>query len=128
VSDGRRSRALGTVEWSADGCKACPDTVRDGKMPLRQAQGKLSRQPAGPFDSAQGRPQALQANSALEAPGYFQPSLRDFTKPPSRESLKGMLIQSVCEAAAEYFVERGEKVESGCTLYGVGLSVHHGPS
>ena len=29
-------------------------------MPLRQAQGKLSRQPAGPFDSAQGRPLALQ--------------------------------------------------------------------
>jgi hypothetical protein len=30
-------------------------------MPLRQAQGRLSRQPAGPFGFAQGRPPALQS-------------------------------------------------------------------
>jgi len=49
------------------GLKARTDTnLREGKMPLRQAQGKLSRQPAGPFDSAQGRLPALQSD--CEAP------------------------------------------------------------
>jgi len=32
------------------------------------------------------------ANPALEAPGYFQPSLRDLAKPLSRESLKAMFV------------------------------------
>jgi hypothetical protein len=36
----------------------------EGRMPLRQAQGKLSRQPAGPFDSAQGRLPALRMRIA----------------------------------------------------------------
>jgi len=35
------------------------------------------------------------ANPALEAPGYFQASLRDFTKPLSRLSLNGMFIKLV---------------------------------
>jgi hypothetical protein len=36
-------------------------------MPLRQAQGKLSRQPAGPFDSAQGRLLRLRSGQAAGA-------------------------------------------------------------
>jgi hypothetical protein len=35
------------------------------------------------------------ANPALEAPGYFQPSLRDFTKPLSRELFNGIFVDLV---------------------------------
>src|SRR5580704_5366332 len=103
VSDGIRSRAIGTVERLADGFTGCGKTtvapasrrLSRGNLAVahRRGEGRAFRRPRR--DAAYSP-----ANPALKAPRYFQPSLRDFTKPLSRKSLQGMFITWFYETAS----------------------------
>jgi len=55
-------------------CRAGHRVPGDGETPLRQAQGRLSRQSAGPFGYAQGGLPALHGDKLVELRSTGQPT------------------------------------------------------